>query len=128
MGNVCSDLVVYPAVITARLESELPFMATENMIMAMVQEGADRQEVHEKIRVHSWAAARVVKEQGKSNDLLSRIREDDFFAPIHTMLGEMLDPSRFVGRAPQQVASFLTQELWPAVDLYKEKVDTSLHV
>ena len=128
MGNVCSDLVVYPAVITARLESELPFMATENIIMAMVQEGADRQEVHEKIRVHSWAAARVVKEQGKSNDLLNRIREDEFFTPIHDMLGEMLDPSRFVGRAQQQVASFLTHELWPAVESYKEEVDNSLHV
>ena len=103
-------------------------MATENMIMAMVQEGADRQEVHEKIRVHSWAAARVVKEQGKSNDLLNRIRADEFFTPIHDMLGEMLDPSRFVGRAPQQVESFLTHELWPAVESYKEEVDNSLHV
>lgn len=128
MGNVCSDLVVYPAVITARLEGELPFMATENIIMAMVQKGADRQEVHEGIRVHSWEAARVVKEQGKANDLLERIRADAFFAPIHDMLESMLEPHRFIGRSPEQVASFLKHELWPAVEQYQEEVDTALHV
>jgi len=113
--NVTAGLVVYPRVIARRVASELPFMATENLIMAMVRRGADRQEVHEAIRVHSLAAAAVVKEQGGENDLVERVRSDPFFAPIHDDLPALLEPSTFVGRAPQQVAAFLQREVEPAL-------------
>lgn len=113
--SVTGGLVVYPAVIARRVQSELPFMATENVIMAMVKKGADRQEVHEAIRVHSQAAAAVVKEQGGDNDLVRRIAEDSYFAPIHAELDALLEPSTFVGRAPQQVREFLADEVRPAL-------------
>ena len=115
LQNVFGGLVVYPAVIRRRVDSELPFMATENLIMAMVKRGADRQEVHEAIRVHSMDAVRVVKVEGGDNDLLERVRNDDYFAPIHGDLEALLDPSTFVGRAPQQVEAFLEHELRPAL-------------
>ena len=115
LRNITSGLVVYPAVIRRRIDSELPFMATENIIMAMVRRGGDRQEVHEAIRVHSLDAARVVKVEGGDNDLLQRIRRDHFFAPIHEDLDELLDPRTFVGRAPEQVTQFLATEVDPAL-------------
>ena len=115
LGNVFAGLVVYPAVIARRIAAELPFMATENLIMAMVRRGADRQDVHEAIRVHSMAAAAVVKQQGGDNDLIQRIQADSFFAPIHGDIDALMDPASFVGRAPEQVAAFLTQEVEPAL-------------
>ena len=115
MRNVASGLVVYPAVIEKRINAELPFMATENIIMAMVQEGGDRQDVHEAIRRHSMAASYQVKAKGEDNDLLKRIRKDEYFTPIHAILDQLLDPSTFIGRAPQQVEQFLKQEVDPAV-------------
>ncbi len=120
MRNIASGLVVYPAVINKRIESELPFMATENIIMAMVQEGGDRQEVHEAIRKHSMAASYQVKAKGQDNDLLLRIRADEYFSPIHDKLEELLDPSSFVGRAPQQVEQFLLEEITPAISKWKQ--------
>ena len=88
LHNIVDGLVVYEAVIARRIASELPFMATENVIMAMVQRGADRQEVHEVIRVHSQEAAAQVKQRGMDNDLIERIRKDAFFAPVHEDLDE----------------------------------------
>lgn len=105
--NVTSGLVVYPAVITRRLNSELPFMATEELLMAMVRAGGDRQDLHERIRVHALAAASVVKEQGLDNDLLARIAADPAFAPVHDRLDDLMDPARFVGRAPAQVRAYV---------------------
>jgi adenylosuccinate lyase len=128
MGNVCEGLVVYPAVIQARLNAELPFMATENIIMAMVQRGGDRQEIHEQIRIHSVAAAREVKEKGKANDMILRIQEDGFFAPIHDVLDTLLEAKSFVGRAPEQVHAFLKHELKPEIASYERTTDTDLHV
>ncbi|MEZ4318522.1 MAG: adenylosuccinate lyase [Myxococcota bacterium] len=113
--NVTSGLVVYPAIIARRVASELPFMATENLLMAMVQRGADRQEVHEAIRVHSLAAAAEVKQHGRDNDLLDRVRADATFAPIHADLDALLDPRSFVGRAPEQVRAYLAAEVRPAL-------------
>lgn len=115
LGNVFEGLVVYPAVIRRRIASELPFMATENLIMAMVRRGADRQDVHESIRVHSMAAAAVVKQEGGDNDLIARIQADAFFAPIHGDIEALMDPASFVGRAPEQVAAFLAAEVRPAL-------------
>ena len=115
MRNVAGGLVVYPAVINKRVDSELPFMATENIIMAMVQTGGSRQDVHEVIRKHSMEASYQVKAKGRENDLLDRIRNDEYFAPVHDVLADLLRPSSFIGRAPEQVAEFLAQEVEPAI-------------
>lgn len=123
LQNVSEGMVVYPAVISRRIREELPFMATENFIMAMVKAGGDRQEVHESIRVHSQAAAGVVKQQGGNNDLVERIRQDPFYAPIHDRLDSLLEPSTFVGRAPQQVTAFLRNEVQPALAPYTAILD-----
>ena len=121
--NVTRGLVVYPATIRRRLDAELPFMATEEILMAMVQAGGDRQELHESIRVHSQAAAHRVKAEGADNDLLERLRQDPTYAPIHATLDSLTDPSRFVGRAPEQVRTFLAQELHPALVRWQDALD-----
>ncbi len=116
--NVAEGLVVYPAVIEANLRAELPFMATENILMAAVQAGGDRQELHERIRRHSQAAAREVKERGRANDLIDRLGGDDAFAALD--LDALLDPSAFVGRAPQQVDAFIAQAVEPVREQYAD--------
>jgi adenylosuccinate lyase len=121
LHNIVSGLVVYEAVIARRIASELPFMATENIIMAMVRRGADRQDVHEAIRVHSQAAAAEVKEHGRANDLIDRIRADASFAPVHEDLDDLLDPATFTGRAEQQVHRFLAAEVGPALAPYRSE-------
>lgn len=118
LQNISEGLVVYPAIIARHISAELPFMATENIIMAMVRSGGDRQECHEKIRVLSHQAARVVKEEGGENDLIERVRKDPYFAPISGRLDELLDPASFTGRAPQQVDSFLAKWVRPALEPY----------
>jgi len=125
LDNVASGLVVYPAVIQRRISDELPFMATENFIMEMVAKGGDRQEAHEHIRVLSHQAAAVVKQEGKPNDLIERIRGDPFFAPIHGDLERLMDPSTFIGRAPQQVRKFLKAEVEPALQPYSKDLVNS---
>jgi adenylosuccinate lyase len=116
--NVADGLVVYPKVIARHLEAELPFMATENILMAAVAAGGDRQELHERIRRHSQAAARVVKEQGGSNDLLERLGGDEAFSGVD--LGAAMEPSRFVGRAPEQVEEFLGEVVEPILAKYPD--------
>lgn len=103
LQNICEGLVVYPKVIDRRIRQELPFMATENFIMAMVKTGGSRQECHEKLRELAHQAGSVVKKDGLENDLIQRIRADLYFAPIHKQLEELMNPVTFVGRAPQQV-------------------------
>jgi adenylosuccinate lyase len=98
-------------VIASHLAEELPFMATENILMAAVARGSDRQDLHERIRRHSQAAAAVVKEQGGRNDLIQRLAADPAFAGMD-LAGE-LDPARFVGRAPQQVDEFIAAVVEP---------------
>jgi adenylosuccinate lyase len=114
--NVASGLVVYPHVIARRLREELPFMATENILMVGVELGGDRQDLHERIRRHSQAAAAVVKQEGKPNDLLERIAKDPAFAAVD--LKAAGDPAQFVGRAPQQVDEFIEQVVDPIRDRY----------
>ncbi len=109
--NVAEGLVVYPKVIAAQLAAELPFMATENILMAAVAAGGDRQTLHERIRQHSQAAGAVVKQEGGGNDLLDRLAADPAFAGVD--LGAALDPAQFVGRAPQQTDEFLEQVVEP---------------
>jgi adenylosuccinate lyase len=118
--NVTGGLVIYPAVIERRIREELPFMATENILMAMVQLGADRQEVHERLRTHSMEAACQVKERGESNDLIARIAADPSFAKIQSKLEDLLDPNSFVGRAPEQVDAFLSGVVRPALKAYAD--------
>lgn len=114
--NVVDGLVVYPKVIEKRLRSELPFMATENIMMDAVKAGGDRQELHEKIRVHSMAAGKVVKEEGKANDLLERIAADDSFGMTMEQLQSIMKPENFVGRAPQQTEEFIREVIQPILD------------
>ncbi|NWY33936.1 PUR8 lyase, partial [Pheucticus melanocephalus] len=122
LQNVSEGLVVYPKVIERRIRQELPFMATENIIMAMVKAGGNRQDCHEKIRVLSQQAAAVVKQEGGDNDFIARVRADPYFSPIHKHLESLLDPSSFTGRAPQQVAKFLKEEVRPALIPYQSKM------
>ena len=109
--DVTAGLVVYPKVIASHLASELPFMATENILMAAVAAGGDRQDLHERIRRHSQAAAAAVKEQGGKNDLLERLAGDSALAKVD--LASMTDPLQYVGRAPQQVDEFLAEVVEP---------------
>ncbi|NXN49412.1 PUR8 lyase, partial [Rynchops niger] len=122
LQNISEGLVVYPKVIERRIRQELPFMATENIIMAMVKAGGNRQDCHEKIRVLSQQAAAVVKQEGGDNDFIDRVRADPYFSPIHKQLESLLDPSSFTGRAPQQVAKFLKEEVRPALIPYQSKM------
>ena len=105
--NVADGLVVYEKTVDANLRAELPFMATENILMAAVQAGGDRQSLHEVIRTHSQAAAARVKEEGKPNDLLERLAGDEAFKGID--VHRLADPAQFVGRAPQQVDTFIEE-------------------
>lgn len=118
--NVCNGLVVYPKVVAARLEQELPFMATESIMMLAVKKGGDRQELHEKLRTYSMEAARVVKEEGEKNDLIERILADPSFGLTKKDMDALLRPENFIGRAPDQVKEFLQNEVEPALMPYKE--------
>ncbi|MFO7900398.1 MAG: adenylosuccinate lyase [Planctomycetota bacterium] len=117
--DVCDGLVVNEAPIARRIRAHLPFMATEEILMAAVRAGGDRQELHERIRVHSQAAVKVVKQEGKPNDLLDRLAADPAFESVRDQLGEMTDPRRFVGRAPSQVTEFVEQVVEPIRATYR---------
>jgi len=115
--NIAAGLVVYPKMCAKHVAEELPFMATENILMAAVKAGGDRQALHEKIRQHSHAAARQVKLDGGENDLLVRLKADKAFAKVD--IDTELDPARFVGRAPEQVEEFLVAEIRPLLAAHK---------
>lgn len=118
--NVVEGLVVYPKVIEQRLNSELPFMATENIMMNAVKKGGNRQELHEKIRLHSMEAGKMVKIEGKPNDLLQRIAEDKTFGLTIEELNKIMIPSNFVGRAPQQTEEYITCFVQPMLEVNKD--------
>jgi adenylosuccinate lyase len=120
MLNVVDGLVVYPKVIEKRLMSELPFMATENIMMDAVKAGGDRQELHERIRELSMEAGKAVKEEGKDNDLLERIAADPTFNLSLEDLKKTMDPSRYTGRAERQVEVYLAQVIRPMLEERKE--------
>ena len=113
MLNVTDGIVVYPKVVRSRLMAELPFMASENIMMHAVKKGGDRQELHERIRKHALAAAKVVKEEGGENDLIERICADEAFGLRREEILEVLVPENFVGRAPEQVERFLCEKVEP---------------
>ena len=109
--NIAENLVVYEKVIAKHIAAELPFMATENIMMECVKAGGNRQELHERIRVLSMEAAKNVKAEGKENNLIDLIRADEMFAPVRDRLGEILDAKKFIGRSPEQVEEFLSEEI-----------------
>ncbi len=115
MMNVCDGLVVYPKVIRQRVMNELPFMATENIMMDAVKKGGNRQELHEKLRVHSQAAARMVKEEGCTNDLIDRICADPAFMVTRAEVEAILQPEHFTGRSQQQVEEYLADVIYPVL-------------
>ena len=123
--NITDGLVVYPKVIEADLLRELPFMATENIMMDAVKAGGDRQELHEAIRVHSMEAGKHVKEEGKPNDLIDLIAADPKFNMTKEQILEVMDPKNFVGRAPQQTEEFFKDYVDPV--LAQNKADLGLH-
>ncbi|MGN0443017.1 MAG: adenylosuccinate lyase [Acutalibacteraceae bacterium] len=114
--NVVDGLVVYPKMIESHLMSELPFMATENILMEAVKRGGDRQALHEKIRVHSMEAGRMVKVEGKPNDLIDRIASDDAFPMTKEEIMETMKPENFVGRAPSQTEEFINGYIKPILE------------
>lgn len=120
-ANVADGLVVYPKVIEQRLRKELPFMATENIMMdAVKKRGADRQQLHERIRVHSMAASKVIKEEGGENDLLERIANDEAFGVTLEELENILQPEKYTGRAKEQTEDFLNDYVNPVLEKYKD--------
>ena len=118
--NITEGLVVYPKVIESHLMNELPFMATENIMMDAAKRGADRQELHEHVRVHSMAASKVIKEEGGENDLLERIANDPIFGVTLDELKGIVDPHKYVGRAPRQTEIFLHDVVKPILDRYAD--------
>ncbi|MFG0294344.1 MAG: adenylosuccinate lyase [Maioricimonas sp. JB045] len=115
--NITDGLVVYPKVIAKHLGEELPFMATEEILMAAVQAGGDRQTLHEQIRVHSQEAGRQVKEHGQANDLIDRLKDDPAFAGVD--FSNTLDSSRYIGRSPEQVDAFIANVVEPIRERYR---------
>ena len=118
--NVSENMVVYPKVIKAHVNNELPFMATENILMEAVKRGGDRQELHERIRIHSMDAARKVKEEGESNDLIERIIKDNSFGLSEEEIISIINPDNFIGRAPGQVVDFVEEYVKPLLEKNKD--------
>ncbi len=123
--NVVSGIKIWPHVVKKHVMEALPFMATENILMACVKAGGNRQDLHEAIRDHSMEAAKVIKMQGGDNDLLSRIEADSRFAAVHKGLKDIIDPKLYVGRAPQQVVDFIEEEVTPVLTKFKTIIDAS---
>ena len=120
LENICDGLVVYPKVIRQRVMNELPFMATENIMMSAVKKGGDRQELHERLRVHSIAAGKAVKEEGLPNDLIARVCGDRAFGLAPEEAEALLQPEAFTGRAPRQVEEYLTEVIDPILEANRE--------
>ncbi len=126
--NITSNMVVYEKVIAAHVNSELPFMATENIMMEAVKRGGDRQELHEKIRVHSLAAARQVKEFGEKNDLIERILADESFGLSKEEILSIIDPSKFTGRSGGQVVDFIEEYINPILEAHKNELGEEVEI
>ena len=126
MINVASGMVVYPKVVAARVMGELPFMATENIMMAGVQAGGNRQDLHEKIRVYSHQAAAQVKQHGKDNDLLDRLKADPAFAKVD--FKKVMNPKAYIGRCPEQVNEFVTEVVAPVRRKYRKVLNKKVEL
>lgn len=128
MINVTNGLVVYEKMIRRHIDEELPFMATENILMEAVKNGGDRQELHEKIRQYSIEAGRRVKEEGLDNNLISLIEKDDSFKLQENKMQELLKAENFVGRAPEQVTEFLQEHVYPLLRENSSKLDVKVEL
>ncbi len=126
--NITKNMVVYPKVIASHVNNELPFMATENILMEAVKRGGDRQELHERIRIHSMDAARKVKEEGESNDLIQRIIEDESFSLTKDEILSIIDPSKFTGRASGQVDDFIQEIVNPILECNRELLGETIEI
>ena len=126
--NIVSGLVVYPKMIEKHLNDELPFMATENILMEAVKKGGNRQTLHEEIRRHSMAAGAVVKVEGKPNDLVERIAADPMFSLTLDEIKAQLKPENFIGRAPQQVTEFIEGDVKPVLEKYKDLLGLEVEI
>lgn len=126
--NIAENMVVYDKVIAAHVNNELPFMATENIMMEAVKRGGDRQELHEKIRTHSMAAAQRVKGEGLNNDLIERIISDNTFSLKEEEIREIIDPNKFIGRAPSQVVEFIDEYVTPIIDKNKDAIEVKSEI
>jgi adenylosuccinate lyase len=126
LTNVLDGLVVYPKVIAAHITAELPFMATENILMAAVKAGGDRQQLHEKIRQHSHAAAAQIKQLGKPNDLLDRLKSDRAFSKVD--FKTVLNPKSYIGRAPEQVDEFIKEVVTPIRRKYRNQINRKVEL
>lgn len=120
--NISENLVVYDKVIAKHIAAELPFMATENIMMECVKAGGDRQELHERIRVLSMEAGKNVKQEGKDNNLIELIRNDDMFRAVWDKLDDILDARNFIGRSKDQVEEFIAEEIDPILDAHKNEL------
>ena len=120
--NVSDGLVVYPKVVRARVMAELPFMASENIMMKAVKKGGDRQELHERLRTHAVAAAAVVKQEGLPNDMIARVEADPAFGLSREEIEAELSPEAFTGRAPQQVEEYLAEVIRPLLNANADAV------
>ena len=120
MINVTSGMVVYPKIVRRRVMAELPFMATENIMMSAVKKGGNRQELHEKIRQYSMEAGKQVKEEGLDNDLCERILGDPMFMITKGEMDEIMKPENFTGRSSQQVEEFVNELIKPILEENKD--------
>ena len=121
--NIAESMVIYDKVIAKHVNEELPFMATENIMMECTKRGCDRQELHERIREHSMAAAKRVKDEGLSNDLIERIMADDYFKLTKEEILDIIDPLKFIGRAPSQVVEFIDEYVTPIINENKDALE-----
>jgi len=128
LQNIAEGLVVYPKMIRRHIDEELPFMATEDIIVAMVKAGRNRQECHERLSVISQETVAIVEEEGRDNDLIERVRRDTYFAPIHGKLDGLLEPTRFIGRASEQVDQFLDEDVVLALEPYTDNLAEVSHL
>ena len=126
--NISNNLVVYKKVISSHVKNELPFMATENILMEAVKKGGDRQELHERIRIHSMASAKRVKEEGLNNDLIDRIINDSAFNLSKEEVFSLIDPVKFTGRAEGQVTDFINEKVKPILEKNKQLIGIKANV
>jgi adenylosuccinate lyase len=126
LTNILDGLAVYPKVITSHIAAELPFMATENILMAAVKTGGNRQKLHERIRIHSHAAAEQVKKFGKPNDLIERLKNDSAFAKVD--FKKVLNPNDYIGRAPQQIDEFIKDIVAPVRRKYRRELNRKVEL
>jgi len=126
LTNTIDGLVVYPKVIAARVDSELPFMATENILMAAVKAGGNRQQLHEEIRLHSQEAAAQIKQLGKKNDLIDRLKANKAFANVD--FKAVMNPKNYTGRASQQVDEFIKENVTPILKKYRNQLNRKVEL